>query len=67
MTSFQTILYETPAPQVARIVQAMQTSFALHQLAHTHWLKLHNMLIDPSGLPPETARALGARLEGRRP
>ena len=42
--------------------QAMQTSFALHQLAHTHWLKLHDMLIDPTGLPPETARALGARL-----
>jgi hypothetical protein len=29
-------------------VQAMQTSFALHQLAHTHWLKLYNMLIDPT-------------------
>jgi hypothetical protein len=41
-------------------VQAMQTSFALHQLAHTHWLKLYNMLIDPTGLPPETAKALGA-------
>jgi enoyl-CoA hydratase len=41
--------------------QAMHTSFALHQLAHTHWLKLHGMLIDPSGLPPETAKALGAR------
>ena len=43
--------------------QAMQTSFALHQLAHTHWLKLHDMLIDPTGLPPETAKALGARLK----
>jgi len=46
-------------------VQAMQTSFALHQLAHTHWLTLHGMLIDPSGLPPETRKALGARGGGR--
>jgi enoyl-CoA hydratase len=45
--------------------QAMQTSFALHQLAHTHWLGLHGMLIDPSALPPETAKALGARFRGR--
>ena len=45
--------------------QAMHTSFALHQLAHTHWLKLYGMLMDPSGLPPETARALGARLRGK--
>ena len=44
-------------------VQAMQTSFALHQLAHTHWLKLYGMLLDPSGLPPETAKALGVKLE----
>lgn len=29
--------------------------------------ELHDMLIDPSGLPPETAKALGARLEGRQP
>jgi enoyl-CoA hydratase/carnithine racemase len=44
-------------------VQAMQTSFALHQLAHTHWLKLYGMLLDPTGLPPEAARMLDARLE----
>jgi len=25
----------------------MQTSFALHQLAHTHWLKLYGTLLDP--------------------
>lgn len=43
--------------------QAMQTSFALHQLAHTHWLKLHNLLLDPSGLPAETQKALGVKLE----
>ena len=44
-------------------VQAMQTSFALHQLAHTHWLKLYNMLLDPTGLPPETAKSTGEMLE----
>lgn len=44
-------------------VAAMQTSFALHQLAHTHNLKLFNLLMDPSGLPPETAKALGARIQ----
>jgi enoyl-CoA hydratase len=43
--------------------QAMQTSFALHQLAHTHWLKLYNMLLDPTGLPAETQKALGVKLE----
>jgi enoyl-CoA hydratase len=43
--------------------QAMQTSFALHQLAHTHWLKLYGMLIDPTGLPPDAAKALGPRLD----
>jgi enoyl-CoA hydratase len=44
--------------------QAMQTSFALHQLAHTHWVKLHGMLIDPTGLPRETRKALGTRPGG---
>jgi len=44
-------------------VQAMQTSFALHQLAHTHWLEQYGVLLDPSGLPPETARAMGAKLK----
>ena len=43
--------------------QAMQTSFALHQLAHTHWLKLYNMLLDPTGLTAETQKALGVKLE----
>ena len=42
-------------------VQAMQTSFALHQLAHTHWLKLYGMLVDPTGLPPEVARCSARR------
>jgi len=44
-------------------VQAMQTSFALHQLAHTHWLTVHGMLLDPTGLPPETARMMGVSRE----
>jgi enoyl-CoA hydratase len=44
-------------------VQAMQTSFALHQLAHTHWLKLYDMLLDPTGLPPEVAKMLSAKVE----
>ena len=47
------------AEDVQGRVQAMQTSFALHQLAHTHWLKLYDMLVDPTGLPPETAGILG--------
>ena len=29
-------------------VQAMQTSFALHQLCHSHNMQVHGMLIDPS-------------------
>jgi len=40
-------------------VAARQTSFALHQLAHTHNLKVFNMLMDPSGLPPQTAKTIG--------
>ena len=44
-------------------VQSMQTSFALHQLAHTHWLEQYGVLLDPTGLPPETAKAIGAKLE----
>jgi enoyl-CoA hydratase len=37
----------------------MNTSFAMHQLAHTHNLKVFNMLMVPSGLPRETAKAIG--------
>ena len=44
-------------------VQSMQTSFALHQLAHTHWLEQYGVLLDPTGLPPETAKAIGAKLK----
>jgi enoyl-CoA hydratase len=46
-------------------VQAMQTAFALHQLAHTHWLKLYDMLLDPTGLPAETAKMLRAKVENK--
>ena len=38
---------------------AMQNAFHLHQIAHTHWLKLHDLLIDPTGLPEATRKALG--------
>jgi enoyl-CoA hydratase len=41
--------------------QAMQTSFALHQLAHTHWLKLYGTLLDTTNLPPEVLRAFGGK------
>ena len=51
------------AQDVQGRAQAMQTSFALHQLAHTHWSKLYSMLIDPTGLPPETQKALGMKIE----
>lgn len=51
------------AQDVQGRVAAMQTSFSLHQLAHTHNLKVYGMLIDPTGLPQETAKALGARVE----
>ena len=42
---------------------AMQNAFHLHQLAHTHWLKVCDFLMDPSGLPEATRKALGIRLE----
>jgi enoyl-CoA hydratase len=31
---------------------AMQTAFALHQLAHSHNMQIHGMLIDPTGISP---------------
>jgi enoyl-CoA hydratase len=33
-------------------VQAMQTSFALHQLCHSHNMQVHGMLMDPSFTMP---------------
>ena len=35
---------------------AMQTAFALHQLAHSHNMLVHGMPIDPSGLSPAVSR-----------
>ena len=40
---------------------AMSNAFHLHQLAHTHNLKVHDMLIDPTGLPEATRKAMAAR------
>ena len=38
-------------------VQAMQTSFALHQLCHSHNQQVHGMAIDPSFTMPTSGRA----------
>lgn len=43
---------------------AMENAFHLHQLAHTHWLKLYDVLLDPTGLPEATQRALGMKTAG---
>jgi enoyl-CoA hydratase len=40
---------------------AMDNAFHLHQLAHTHWLKLYDSLLDPTGLPEATQRAMGLK------
>jgi enoyl-CoA hydratase len=40
---------------------AMENAFHLHQLAHTHWLKLYDLLLDPTSLPDATQRALGVK------
>lgn len=41
---------------------AMKNAFHLHQLAHTHWLKCYDFLMDPTALPEKTRQALGIRL-----
>ena len=33
-------------------VPAMNTAFALHQLAHSHNMQVHGMMIDPAGISP---------------
>lgn len=38
---------------------AMKNAFHLHQLAHTHNLKLYDQIIDPNGLPPAVRKNLG--------
>ena len=42
---------------------AMDNAFHLHQLAHTHWLKLYDVLLDPTGLPEATQKALGMKVK----
>src|SRR5262249_44234309 len=41
--------------------QTMKTSFALHQLCHSHNMHVHGMPVDPQGLPPKVREALLAR------
>ncbi|MEQ8346256.1 MAG: enoyl-CoA hydratase [Sneathiellaceae bacterium] len=43
---------------------AMRNAFHLHQLAHTHNLKVFDLLMDPTGLPEATRKALAARTAG---
>jgi enoyl-CoA hydratase len=40
-------------------LSAMQTSFALHQLSHSHNMQVHGMAIDPAGIAPSIARHRG--------
>lgn len=40
---------------------SLNNAFHLHQLAHTHNLKVFDMLMDPTGLPAETRKALEKR------
>jgi enoyl-CoA hydratase len=37
-------------------VSALQTAFALHQLAHSHNMQVHGMLVDPTGISPAVSR-----------
>ena len=37
-------------------------AFHLRQLAHTHDLKVFGLLVDPTGLPEATRKAMAARL-----
>jgi enoyl-CoA hydratase len=37
-------------------VSALQTAFALHQLAHSHNMQVHGMLVDPTGISPAVRR-----------
>ena len=40
---------------------ALRNAFHLHQLAHTHNLKVFDLLMDPTGLPEGTRKALASR------
>jgi enoyl-CoA hydratase len=44
------------AEDVQGRVSAMQTSFALHQLSHSHNMQVHGQVVDPAGLAPTVAR-----------
>lgn len=44
-------------------VNAMNTSFALHQLSHAHNEQMFGLPIDPTGLPPGLAEKLPTRRE----
>ncbi len=44
------------AQDVQGRVSAMQTSFALHQLSHSHNYQVHGQAIDPAGVSPSVAR-----------
>ena len=44
---------------------AMKNAFHLHQLAHTHNLQVFGMLVDPTGLPEGTRKAMAAKLAER--
>ena len=44
---------------------ALRNAFHLHQLAHTHNLKVFDMLMDPTGLPEGTRKAMAARLAAK--
>lgn len=38
-------------------ISAMQTAFALHQLAHSHNMQVHGRAIDPAGISPAVTRS----------
>jgi len=40
--------------------QALKTAFALHQLAHSHNMQVHGMLVDPAGLAPAVQKKRSA-------
>jgi enoyl-CoA hydratase len=44
---------------------AMQNAFHLHQLAHTHNLKLFDLILDPTALPEATRKAFAEKLKAK--
>ena len=45
----------------------LKTSFALHQLAHSHNMQVHDCLVDPQGLGPALSAIDLANISGKRP